>query len=217
MSESFLVPKVAAILQPMCQGTAAKGVVARLEARSDRVRALAPRRVAVGGLGTAPALPTVQTLAAAGHDHGTGRGRLGIDGAGVFSNGGPIGEVNFGVDVISLSFASPVLSDASKSPGPGQPPPGTGPGQHGPQPGASKASESLCPGRACPGGSGPGRHRQRPGASESQDSVGEHRTRWESDGSGRPPAGVQAAPTATGATPRLCGPGRPVWPAGASP
>ena len=67
----------------------------------DRVRALAPRQVAVGGLGAAPAWLTAQTLAAAGHDPGPGRRRPGlrIDSVGVFSNGGPFGEIHFQVGV----------------------------------------------------------------------------------------------------------------------
>ena len=40
--------------------------------------------------GAAPALPTAQTLATAGHDPVPGRGRLRIEGVGVFSSGGSI-------------------------------------------------------------------------------------------------------------------------------
>ena len=92
--------------------------------------------------------------------------------------------------------------------------PGHCPGRQGPQPCASKSSESLFPGRACPGPparAGTGHCLAHPS----------RRTRWGERRRPAPPDGdwpcVLAAPTATGATPRLSCPGLPGWPAGASP
>ena len=88
----------------------------------------------------APALLTAQTHAAAGRDPGPGLGRLGIDGAGVSSNGGPIGQIHLsvGYDLLILSGDCPTLSEVTRivrvtSIGPGLPP---GPDQHRPQTGA---------------------------------------------------------------------------------
>ena len=105
--------------------------------------------------------------------------------------------------MISLSAASPALSNASESPSfwSGLLL-GTSPGRHGPQ--ASESSESLC--RACPGASSPAWHRPWPGASESQDSVGRAVERAVARGAA---CRCAAASTATGATPRLSYPGRP--------
>ena len=83
------------------------------------MRALALRRVAVGRLSTAPALLTAKILAAAGHDPGPGRGRLRIDGVGVFSIRGPRGKTHFGMECDLLVRCPPPLSDASESPSPG--------------------------------------------------------------------------------------------------
>ena len=103
-----------------------------------RLRVLAPRRVAVGRLGTSPAVLTAQTVAAAGHDPDLGLGRLRIDGVGAFSNGGPIGQIHFGVGCappLSPTRAShPVRSGLS---------PDTGPCHPEPQSGASVSSELL--------------------------------------------------------------------------
>ena len=84
----------------------------------------AQRRVSVGRLGTAPALLTAQTLAAAENYPGPGRGRLRIGGVGVFLSEGPgqgtLARYIWVWDVLSLSVASPALSDASESLGPGR-------------------------------------------------------------------------------------------------
>ena len=70
--------------------------------------------VAVGGLGTAPALLTVQTLAA--HDPGPRRGHLRIDRMGVCRLEGRLARYILVWDRISLFGASPALSNESKSP-----------------------------------------------------------------------------------------------------
>ena len=110
-------------------------------------------------------------------------------------------------DVISLSCASLALSYESKSPGLVGPDPGTGPGQHGPQPGASESSELHCPGWTCPQASSPGHAPAHPS----------RRNWWREWRRGTSPTCVPAATMATCAMPRLSGPGRAGWPAGASP
>ena len=91
----------------------------------DRVRALAPRRVAVGRLRTAPALLTEQTP-------GTTRAPV-VD---AFASmvwvcspvEGRLARYILVWDVISLSVANPALYEASESPGPVGPAPGQWPG-----------------------------------------------------------------------------------------
>ena len=100
-----------------------------------RVLTLAPRRVAVGSLRTAPALLMAQTLATTELDHCPGRGRLRTYCADVFSNGGPIGQKHFGVGCDLLICCLPrSLQDILVTQSWSGLPPGTGQGLHGPQP-----------------------------------------------------------------------------------
>ena len=100
-----------------------------------RVLTLAPRRVAVGSLRTAPALLMAQTLATTELDHCPGRGRLRTYCADVFSNGGPIGQKHFGVgcDLLICCLPRSLQGILVTQSWPGLPP-GTGQGLHGPQP-----------------------------------------------------------------------------------
>ena len=174
-----------------------------MPARAHQVRALAPRRVAVGRLGSRDcALLAAQTLAAAGHDPGPGRKGLRIDCVGVFPNGGRLAR--------SLSGASLALKGVSESPGPGRAcPPALVRASTGLDP---ASSESLGPGRTCSRAPSLDRHGPRPSTSELQDSVGRAAARGTA---GRVPAAH--TPTAETQTPRLFGPGRPGLLAGASP
>ena len=76
---------------------------------TSQVLAPALPRVAVGRLGTAPALLTAKTLAAAGHVPAPGKGRLRVDGMGVCRVEGRSAKYVLVWDVISLSGAFPTL------------------------------------------------------------------------------------------------------------
>ena len=133
------------------------------------------------------------------------------DGVGAFSSGGPIGQIRLGVGChLPIRCLSRSLRSIRVSRAGSDPPPGTGPGQHGPRPGRVRVIRVTLSGSRLPrtlGRAGTSHPRPegpvRPGASESQDSVGKAAARGAA-------GGVPAAPTASGATPRLSGPaGRP--------
>ena len=110
-----------------------------------------------------PSASTRNRRPGARYYHGPRRGRLRIDGVGVFSVGGPFCQIHF-------------VAVATRQTHPSHP----GPELLGPVAvwaaetarDFGPAAQSLCPGRACPRASVPGRHSPGPGASESQDSVG---------------------------------------------
>ena len=123
---------------------------------NHQLRAPAPRRVAIGRLGAAQLLLTVQPSAAAGRDPGPGPGRPHRR-CGCVSSGGSIGRNRFemrspdsmpprSLRVIRVAWIGSGLPRASARTNMGR------------DPGASESSESLGPGRPCPQAAGLGRN-----------------------------------------------------------